>query len=114
MSPQRAVHTHGVVHGDVKPGNVFVTDDGTAKLADFGISHVIGGAVTLTDSGLVSGTPAHVAPEVARHDKPIPPQTSSRSARRCSRRSRALRPMGRATMREHCCASAATAKLPPA
>ena len=68
----RAVHSHGVVHGDVKPGNVLVTDDDTAKLTDFGISHVIGGAVTLTDSGLVGGTPAYVAPEVARHDKPTP------------------------------------------
>ncbi|MCP3798689.1 serine/threonine protein kinase [Allokutzneria sp. A3M-2-11 16] len=66
----RAVHAHGVVHGDVKPGNVLVTEDDTAKLTDFGISHVIGAAVTLTDTGLVSGTPAYVAPEVARHDKP--------------------------------------------
>ena len=63
-----AAHRAGIVHRDVKPGNVLIVDDGTAKITDFGISHAVDD-VTLTSTGLVSGTPAYLAPEVARgHD----------------------------------------------
>lgn len=62
-------HQAGVVHRDVKPGNVLIADDGTAKLADFGISRATGDVV-LTATGLVSGTPAYLAPEVANGDEP--------------------------------------------
>lgn len=60
-----AAHRAGIVHRDVKPGNVLIAEDGTAKITDFGISHAVDD-VSLTSTGLVTGTPAYLAPEVAR------------------------------------------------
>jgi eukaryotic-like serine/threonine-protein kinase len=60
-----AAHQAGIVHRDIKPGNVLLADDGTVKITDFGISHAVGD-VTVTATGILAGTPAYLAPEVAR------------------------------------------------
>lgn len=68
-----AVHAAGVVHRDIKPGNVLVTENGRAKLSDFGISRAVRADVTLDETGgLFAGTPGYVAPEVANGEDPGP------------------------------------------
>ncbi len=59
-----AAHAAGVVHRDVKPGNVLLGDNGTVKISDFGISRAADD-ITVTKTGLIAGTPAYLAPEVA-------------------------------------------------
>ena len=60
-------HERGVLHRDVKPGNVLVANDGLVKVTDFGIAKVLGGSETLaTRAGFVLGTPAYMAPEQAK------------------------------------------------
>ena len=54
-------HDHGVVHRDIKPANIMITSDGAVKLADFGVSKLIGPGIS--DSGLVVGTPSYMSPE---------------------------------------------------
>ncbi len=54
-------HRQGVVHRDIKPANVFVQDDGTVKVADFGIAHL--DSSSLTQAGSVMGTPSSMSPE---------------------------------------------------
>lgn len=64
------VHAAGIIHRDIKPGNVLMTEDGMVKLGDFGISRIIAPDSTLTDNGLVAGTPGYLAPEVANGAEP--------------------------------------------
>lgn len=54
-------HERGVVHRDIKPGNVMMTNDGTLKIADFGIARIESSNVTQT--GTMLGTPAYMSPE---------------------------------------------------
>ncbi len=58
-------HRNGVVHRDVKPGNLLVADSGAVKLADFGIARAIDQS-SITQVGSVLGTAAYLAPEQAR------------------------------------------------
>ena len=61
-------HEHGVVHRDIKPANVLIADDGTVKVADFGIARIQteAGDTRLTFTGLVLGTLDYMAPEQRR------------------------------------------------
>jgi tRNA A-37 threonylcarbamoyl transferase component Bud32 len=60
-------HRAGVVHRDVKPGNLLVTPDGQVKITDFGIARAAD-SVAFTQTGQIVGTPHYLAPEQARGD----------------------------------------------
>jgi serine/threonine protein kinase len=64
-------HRNGVVHRDVKPGNLLVTDDGGVKLADFGIAKATEQS-SITQVGSVLGTASYLAPEQARGEEAGP------------------------------------------
>lgn len=69
LAALRAAHRLGVVHRDVKPGNVLIGQDGRAVLADFGIARGVDGTTRTTTSGVLVGSPAYIAPERARGER---------------------------------------------
>jgi tRNA A-37 threonylcarbamoyl transferase component Bud32 len=64
-----AAHAIGVIHRDVKPGNIMITKDGRVKVADFGVAKAIGEETNLTRTGTVVGSPAYMAPEQVRGEE---------------------------------------------
>ena len=58
-------HRHGVIHCDVKPGNVLITDEGVVKVTDFGIARALNTEESLTQTGAVMGTATYFSPEQA-------------------------------------------------
>ncbi|SFB32198.1 Serine/threonine protein kinase [Amycolatopsis marina] len=67
----KEAHAVGIVHRDIKPGNILLAPNGLVKITDFGISRATDD-VTVTKTGMIAGTPAYLAPEVAIGGDPGP------------------------------------------
>jgi len=69
-----AVHAVGVLHRDLKPGNVMLREDGSIALIDFGLSKDAALALDVTDTGMIFGTPHYMSPEQG-HAEPLDART---------------------------------------
>jgi len=65
-----ALHAVGVLHRDIKPGNVMLRDDGSAAFIDFGLARQLGLESDITATGVIFGTPHYMSPEQG-HGKPL-------------------------------------------
>jgi serine/threonine protein kinase len=68
------IHAAGVLHRDLKPGNVMLRDDGSLALIDFGLSKDALLALEITDHGTIFGTPHYMSPEQG-HGEPLEPRS---------------------------------------
>jgi tRNA A-37 threonylcarbamoyl transferase component Bud32 len=59
-------HSQGILHRDLKPSNILLDEAGEPRVADFGLAKFLQGDAELTQSGLLVGTPAYLAPEILR------------------------------------------------
>jgi serine/threonine-protein kinase PpkA len=66
----QAIHEVGILHRDLKPGNVMLRDDGSIALIDFGLAKHVALKMEVTDKGLIFGTPHYMSPEQG-HGKEI-------------------------------------------
>ncbi|MCG6955832.1 MAG: protein kinase [Gemmatimonadetes bacterium] len=68
-------HQHGVLHRDVKPENLLLTNDGSTMVSDFGIARAWGEVEGMTETGVVVGTPAYMSPEQAAGERTLDART---------------------------------------
>src|SRR5260370_2253041 len=67
-------HHAGIIHGDVKPANIMITEEGEVKLSDFGIARF---ATQVSGSGRIMGTPTYLTPDHIITDPPLTPPALS-------------------------------------
>ena len=80
-----AAHAQGVIHRDIKPGNIMLTPSGQVKVADFGIARMTTTAETVAQTAAVLGTASYLSPEQAQGEPVDGRSTSTRSAACCTR-----------------------------
>ncbi len=68
-------HDQNMIHRDIKPDNILVTNKGVVKVADFGLAKALDEDVSMTQSGTGLGTPLYMAPEQARNAKHVDKRT---------------------------------------